>query len=136
MPVFTRKRIKELLPIMEHYANGGDVESRRYLNSSGEWFKPQTPTWAGELEYRIAKTPDSINWDHVSDEFNCMVTNKQGGTILYPRIAKVHRIDPHTASWSCSGAAHRYAFAIDYASFVKGNMYWEDSLVVRPGYSE
>lgn len=46
----TREEAKELLPIMQAFAEGKTIEYREY---DGEWKVARTPTWSSRLFYRI-----------------------------------------------------------------------------------
>ena len=46
----TREEAKELLPIMQAFAEGKTIEYRGY---GGAWKVAQTPIWSSSLDYRI-----------------------------------------------------------------------------------
>ena len=46
----TREEAKELLPIIQAFAEGKTIEYREY---DGEWKVAHTPTWSSRLFYRI-----------------------------------------------------------------------------------
>ena len=50
----TREEAKELLPIMQAFAEGKTIEYREY---DGEWKVARTPTWSSRLFYRIKQEP-------------------------------------------------------------------------------
>ena len=50
----TREEVKELLPIMQAFAEGKTIE---YRGLGGEWKAAQTPTWSSCLFYRIKPEP-------------------------------------------------------------------------------
>ena len=50
----TREEAKELLPIMQAFAEGKTIE---YRESGGEWKVAHTPTWSSCLFYRIKPEP-------------------------------------------------------------------------------
>lgn len=50
----TREQAKELLPIMQAFAEGKTIEYRGY---GGAWKVAQTPTWCSHLCYRIKPEP-------------------------------------------------------------------------------
>ena len=50
----TREEAKELLPIMQAFAEGKTIE---YRASGGAWKVAQTPTWSSHLIYRIKPEP-------------------------------------------------------------------------------
>ena len=50
----TREEAKELLPIIQAFADGKTIEYRR---SGGAWKVAHTPTWSSCLFYRIKPEP-------------------------------------------------------------------------------
>ena len=50
----TREEAKELLPIMQAFAEGKTIEYRAY---GGAWKVAHTPTWSSHLIYRIKPEP-------------------------------------------------------------------------------
>ena len=50
----TREESKELLPIMQAFAEGKTIEYRAY---GGAWKVAHTPTWSSHLIYRIKPEP-------------------------------------------------------------------------------
>ena len=50
----TRKEAKELLPIIQAFAEGKTIE---YRGLGGEWKAAHTPTWSSHLFYRIKPEP-------------------------------------------------------------------------------
>ena len=50
----TREEAKELLPIIQAFAEGKTIEFKEY---GMEWKEAQTPTWSSRLTYRIKPEP-------------------------------------------------------------------------------
>lgn len=50
----TREEAKELMPIIQAFAEGKTIEYREY---DGEWKVAHTPTWSSRLFYRIKPEP-------------------------------------------------------------------------------
>ena len=48
--MLTREKLKELLPIMQAFAEGKSVE---YMDSDGLWWKTENPIWEDGTKYRI-----------------------------------------------------------------------------------
>ena len=51
----TRERAKELLPIIQAYADGKDVQFKS--TTDGEWYCDSKPDWTRGLIYRIKPEP-------------------------------------------------------------------------------
>ena len=78
-----------------------------------------------EYEYRILIEPDSINWEHVLDEYKFMARNEDGSVSLFmykPEIYEDH--------WS--DHLHWAPRAEIFKTYKKGDVDWKDSLVERP----
>lgn len=50
----TREEVKELLPIMQAFAEGKTIE---YSNQDKQWFKTDYPIWTNNCKYRIKPEP-------------------------------------------------------------------------------
>jgi hypothetical protein len=110
-------------------------EGKRIQFYSKVWVKwcdcIKTPLWDDRYLYRIAPeplTPESINWEHVSPEYNFMARDEKGTAYLF-------RVRPHI----CGNAWYYYADddcrnVGSHASYRRGTVGWKDSLVIRPGY--
>jgi hypothetical protein len=104
-------------------AHGGPYEFWRML---GAEFSPvEEPSWGAGAVYRVAPpAKDSINWDHVSDDFICMARDKDGMCCLYfkrPALTGCH--------WTGRGVR-----SDTFTSYKRGTCNWEGSLVFRPGH--
>ena len=69
----TREEAKELLPIMQAFAEGKTIE---YRESGGAWKVAHTPTWSSHLFYRIKPEPkyrpfknQEECWDEMEDHY-------------------------------------------------------------------
>ena len=51
----TRKEAKELLPIIQAFAEGKEIEY--YDCNDDDWIKTDTPIWASKINYRIKSEP-------------------------------------------------------------------------------
>lgn len=120
------ERTKRMIEVMQAYVDGEKIECR--WRGDEEWVMPYdgSPKWIWEsTEYRIAKTPDTINWDHVAPEFKYMVRDPDGEVYLYKNVPVLNR-----DCWSSDCIA---SDAESHASYRKGTVDWKESLVIRPG---
>jgi len=53
----TPDRCKELLPIMQAFAEGKEVQARPLAYHKSNWYRVATPTWAEDSECRIKPQP-------------------------------------------------------------------------------
>lgn len=51
----TRTRAKELLPVIQAFAEGKEIETQ--VEGSGPWVPNSSPAWANRDEYRIKPEP-------------------------------------------------------------------------------
>jgi len=116
------ERTKHLIEVMQAYVDGHPVES---MTEYSAWQINPNPLWDFSLaNYRIAKTPDTINWDHVAPEFKYMARDEDGTVFLYE--VKPERLRGY---WRNGYKA----LAISHSSYRRGTCDWKDSLVIRPG---
>ena len=118
-----REQTKELIEVMQHFVDGGEVE---YFSSAhGAWYTVEHPTWADHVKYRIKKlTKPSIDWSHVAPEFKWMATDEVWDTYLYQE-EPTRRL----GGW----VVESYQIDVEgFASFKRGNCNWKDSLIKRP----
>lgn len=92
------------------------------------WFdlSPTSPIY-DHWYYRVKRTKPSIDWSHVSEEYNWMATDEDRETHLY--IAKP--IMGFEGCWlPCR--SHGFIKAEQFTSLKPGTCHWKDSLVERP----
>lgn len=82
-----------------------------------------TPKFHSKYQYRIKCKP-SINWEHVSDEFNWLSTDASGYSYLYD-------VEPKKTSYGYA-ATLDYTSVVAHKSFIPGTCGWKDSLFMRP----
>jgi len=91
-----------------------------------KWLSNDRPAWHEASLYRIAVTPNTINWDHVAPEFVAMATDWIG-TYLYRGVPT---FSEGGEAWRLHGSDA--ADALPFASFRRGTVAPADSLVLRP----
>lgn len=97
---------------------------------SGGWDDIEWPSFYSDIIYRIApepKTPDMINWEHVSDDVVAMARNKGNQNSRF--FADI----PVAEDW---WSGKLVGEASKFASYRRGTVEWKDSLVIRPGYED
>lgn len=112
------ERTKRMIEVMQAYVDGEKIETCYGIVDNPNW------EWDYTDRYRIAKTPDTINWGHVAPEFKYMARDMHGRALLYqnkPRMLET--------VW----VGHPNTFADYFSSYRKGTVDWKDSLVIRPG---
>lgn len=120
---------KAKIEVMQAYLRGETIEARA-VDIEGSvwspWVRLGEPNWNWEkCDYRVKKVLPSIDWDHVSGEYNYLAVDEDGGSFLYGVKPKKQE-----GFWNPNG---EYCSTKYFASFEPGNINWEDSLISRPG---
>ena len=76
------------------------------------------------IEITKATTKPSIDWDHVSENFQYLAMDSGGLHHLF-----AEKPDPIAVEWTTHAL---YIYAEHFASFSAGTCHWRDSLVKRP----
>lgn len=101
-----------------------DGLSISYTND-GKWFdEGNIVLFPYPVEIVKAITKPSIDWSHVSSEYNYLAMDEDGRCWLW-----VSKPAPFQEEWNGSGIT---ATAENFASFIPGTCDWKDSLVKRP----
>lgn len=85
----TRDEAKELLPIMQAFAEGKTIE---YRESGGAWKVAQTPTWSSCLFYRIKPEPKFRPFKTQEECWNEMQKHKPFGWLKSKKNGRFHCI--------------------------------------------
>lgn len=111
-------------------SHGGPYEFWKAWLTNG--FQPIVkPHWHADVVYRVAPpTKDTINWDHVADEFICMARDADGETCVYKKEPRQGFNFWYTSSRVPNSGLNAHG----YASYKRGTCDWKDSLVFRPGH--
>ena len=96
------------------------------------WDPVLKPSWTHYIAYRgkpAPLVPDYINWDHVAPQFICMARDQGAPTafLCEKPLLKGEYL------WRIVGA-YKYLDAGVFASYRKGTVSWDQSLVWRPGH--
>lgn len=92
------------------------------------WFISPNPKWDWcTCNYRIYTSKPSINWDHVSKEYNYLAQDENGSLWLYKEKPRAN-----VYSDGCWASSHLFNSADTIASATPGDCDWQDSLVTRP----
>jgi hypothetical protein len=128
-----REEIEYRISVMQAYLDGKHIETA--TKGEQDWDSPiennvSFDFW-GHLEYRVAIEKPSINWDHVSKDYNYLATDKDGRSYLFKNKNKPNLL---LSQGSWMGTPNSASDAEGLSSFKKGDCDWKDSLVSRPGF--
>ena len=79
------------------------------------------------VEVIKAITKPSIDWSHVSEEFQYLAMNKDGMHLLFAEEPTKGDVE-----WTAPAPYELYLLAEHFTSFTPGTCDWKDSLVKRP----
>jgi hypothetical protein len=102
---------EEQIELFEAWLDGEAIE---YFNCA--WVTCPHPPCTLQKHYRVKPTPPSINWDHISLDFNWLAKDKNGDGCVYK--SKPSELE--------------FIKAENFTSYKPGTCDWEDSLVRRP----
>lgn len=117
------ERTKRMIEVMQAYVDGKRIEVK------GLDFNTlvQEPWWDWcSSEFVVAKTPDTINWDHVATEFKYMARDENSEPYFYEE-------EPFVRGDGWMTDSHVAVQAKSFSSYRKGTVDWKESLVIRPG---
>lgn len=124
--------VKYKIEVMQAYAEGKEIQfSMKY---DEDWDECSNPIFNWELfNYRVKPKiieKPSINWDHVSDEFNYLTVDTQGDKTW----SYLYKNKPYWDDGWCSMHGGDCETACVFESLNPGNCEPQDSLVCRPGF--
>lgn len=108
------ERTKRMIEVMQAYVDGENIETCYGAVDNPGWM------WDSTDKYRISKTPDSINWDHVAPEFKYMMRG-------------LNDVDAFLFKKNPPSVGEGFVSASLFSSYKRGTVDWKDSLVMRPG---
>jgi len=123
MKTFGELTRDEKIALLTAWVDGERIERFSFSN----WTRHEGHAWGNSIAYRIAVTPNTINWDHVAPEFVAMATDAGVGTYLYRGVPT---FSEDGGAWRLYGSCA--ADALPFASFRRGTVAPADSLVLRP----
>ena len=82
----TRKEAKELLPIIQAFAEGKEIE---YYDCNDDfWIKTDTPMWSSKINYRIKPEPKYRPFESKEECWNEMLKHQPIGWLKEKKLKK------------------------------------------------
>ncbi len=81
-----RNRAKELLPIIQAFAEGKEVEVREIHSLIGGWMAAEEPSWSNANEYRIRPSSYWRAWKNSDELPRCILLRPKGAGPLVPAV--------------------------------------------------
>ena len=115
----TREEAKELLPIIQAFAEGKTIECK---NLFGSWAEAKCPSWANNLEYRIKPEPRYRPFKTPEECWQEMLKHQPFGWIRGKYSAVLYHIESITSDRVvCAFGNHmNFDFIIKHYEFADG----------------
>ena len=104
--------------------NNGDENAVAYTNDGKYHNEGNVTLFPYPVEIVKATTKPSIDWSHVSEDFQYLAMDSGGLHRLF-----AEKPEPMSVEWTTHAL---YIYAEHFASFSAGTCHWRDSLVKRP----
>ena len=118
----TREEVKEMLPVLQAFADGKTIESRCIKGDKSLWYDDEDPIFDNDLEYRIKPEPTYRPFKDAEECWQEMEKHKPFGWVKDKKDghhALITAVDDDTcgmslngnAAWSLSGIMDLFTFA-------------------------
>ena len=118
----TREEVKEILPILQAFADGKTIESRYIKGDKSLWYDDEDPRFDNDLEYRIKPEPKYRHFANAEECWQEMLKHKPFGWVkstLFKDFALVKRVT--TLYVEINREIIDYKDALDKFTFADGN---------------
>ena len=91
----TREEVKEMLPVLQAYAEGKTIESRCIKGDKSLWYDDEDPSFDNDFEYRIKPEPKFRPFKNAEECWQEMQKHKPFGWVkstLFKDLALVKRV--------------------------------------------
>ena len=79
----TREEVKEMLPVLQAFADGKTIESRCIKGDKSLWYDDEDPSFDNDFEYRIKPEPRYRPFKDAEECWNEMQKHKPFGWVNY-----------------------------------------------------
>ena len=114
-------------PVVVLFKSNGDENVVTYTTDGKYHEAGNIVLFPHPVEIVKATIKPSIDWSHVSEEFQYLAMNKEGLHLLFAEEPTRGDVE-----WTAPAPYELYILAEHFASFVPGTCSWKDSLVKRP----
>ena len=91
----TRKEVKEMLPVLQAFADGKTIESRCIKGDKSLWYDDEDPSFDNDFEYRIKPEPKFRQFKNAEECWQEMLKHQPFGWVkstLFKDLALVKRV--------------------------------------------
>ena len=100
----TREEVKEMLPVLQAFANGKTIESRYIKGDKSLWYDDEDTTFDNDLEYRLKTEPKYRPFANAEECWTEMLNHQPFGWLkgdkCFYNIVSVSNIDVSMANVS------------------------------------
>ena len=118
----TREEVKEMLPVLQAFADGKTIESRCIKGDKSLWYDDEDPSFDNDLEYRIKPEPKYRSFANAEECWQEMQKHQPFGWVKDKKDghhALITAVDDDTcgmslngnAAWSLSGIMDLFTFS-------------------------
>ena len=118
----TREEVKEMLPVLQAFAEGKAIESRCIKGDKSLWYDDEDPSFDNDLEYRLKTEPKYLPFANAEECFAEMQKHQPLGWVKDKKdghYVLITGVDDDTcgmslngnAAWSLSGIMDLFTFA-------------------------
>ena len=118
----TREEVKEMLPVLQAFADGKTIESRCIKGDKSLWYDDEDPIFDNDLEYRIKPELEYRPFNDAEECWQEMLKHQPFGWVKDKKDghhALITAVDDDTcgmslngnAAWSLSGIMDLFTFA-------------------------
>lgn len=101
-----------------------------YLACDGTWVDIDYPSWAPSLTYRALPAPvemPTVDWSHVGPGINHFAAHETEVVMGFERMPT-----SNLGFWKCNTGFAVARADLIFASYRRGNVHWDKSLISRP----
>ena len=121
----TREEAKQLLPIIQAFAEGKAIESRCIKGYKSLWYDDEDPSFDNDLEYRLKTEPKYLPFANAEECFAEMQKHQPLGWVKDKKdghYVLITGVDDDTCGMSLNGnAAWSLSGIMDLFTFADGN---------------
>ena len=120
----TREEAKQLLPIIQAFAEGKAIESRCIKGDKSLWYDDEDPSFDNDLEYRLKPEPKYLPFKNAEECWQEMLNHHPFGWLkgdkCFYKIVSVSNIDVSMANVSGDIVTLDFSDVMEYNTFSDG----------------
>ena len=110
----TRKEVKEMLPVLQAFADGKTIESRCIKGDKSLWYDDEDPSFDNDLEYRIKPEPKYRPFANAEECWQEMQKHKPFGWVKWNDVRYNIYVVSSTSVCLINGNCENMDFAYAY----------------------